>query len=249
MLKTATMDKQVHTTTDYFLFKPLQGNRQLNKLHLSRLKDSIEKNYLFTSIIVNENYEIIDGQHRFECIRELQLPLHYIVCKGYNLPEVQILNQNSKNWNYEDYVSGYIDLGYKDYLLYRNFKEKYKFGHAETMNLLDNKQRTSHSGSQQIQDFKLGNFKVHDYQYAEGIAKKIWLLNGLYEGFLRKWFVLAMMRLLKNKNFELTEFITKLKMQPSALTDCTSIDAYITLIEEIYNYKRRDKVNLRYSKS
>ena len=32
-------------------------------------------NYLFTVIIVNEkNYEIIDGQHRFEVIKELKLP-------------------------------------------------------------------------------------------------------------------------------------------------------------------------------
>ena len=61
----------VHTTTDYFLFKPINGNRNINRLHLSRLKKSIEENYLFTVIIVNENYEIIDGQHRFECIKEL----------------------------------------------------------------------------------------------------------------------------------------------------------------------------------
>lgn len=249
MLQTATMDKQVHTTNDYFLFKPLQGNRQLNKLHLNRLKDAIQKNYLFTVIMVNENYEIIDGQHRFECIRELSLPLHYIVCKGYGLPEVQILNQNAKNWNYEDYLAGYIDLGYKDYIIYKEFKEKYKFGHNECQSLLTSTLRGSDSNQSMQNDFKHGLFKIKDYQYAEGMAKKIWLFNGLYEGFLRKCFVFAMIRLINNTNFEITEFISKLKLQPSSLTDCTTVDQYITLIEEIYNYKRREKVNLRYSKS
>lgn len=249
MLKTATLDKQVHTTNDYFLFKPLQGNRQINKLHLKRLKDAIEKNYLFTVIIVNENYEIIDGQHRFECIRELQLPLHYIVCKGYGLSEVQILNQNAKNWNYEDYLEGYIDLGLNDYKIYKEFKDKYQFGHSECMILLSYQNLTNRESHNIQIDFKNGNFKVKDFNKAEIIANKIWLLNGLYEGFLRRNFVYAMLRLFKNPDFELTEFIAKLKLQPSALTDCTSIDAYITLIEEIYNYKRRDKVNLRYSKS
>ena len=76
---------QVHKTTDYFLFKPIDGNRNKNLLHINRLKKSISENYLFTVIIVNENYEIIDGQHRFECIKELELPLYYITCKGYGL--------------------------------------------------------------------------------------------------------------------------------------------------------------------
>lgn len=88
---------QVHTTTDYFLFfKPIEGNRNKNIIHLSRLKKSISENYLFTVIIVNEKYEIIDGQHRFECVKELKLPLHYIVCKGYGLNEVHVLYENSK---------------------------------------------------------------------------------------------------------------------------------------------------------
>lgn len=243
------MDKSVHTTTDYFLFKPLGGNRSLNKIHLKRLKDSIAKNYLFTFILVNENYQIIDGQHRFECIKELGLPLNYVVCKGYGLNEVQILNQNSKNWNYDDYLEGYIDLGYKDYILYKEFKEKYKFDHNSTLILLSKPNQLSNQNQDHVIEFREGKFKVLDYHYAEGIAKKIWLLNGLYDGFLRRSFVFAMIRLLKNPEFELTEFITKLKLQPSALTDCTTTDQYITIIEEIYNYKRREKVNLRYSKN
>jgi ParB-like chromosome segregation protein Spo0J len=81
---------QVHTTTDYFLFKSIDGNRNKNLLHINRLRESMSKNYLFTVIIVNENYEIIDGQHRFDVIQELKLPLNYIVCKGYGLKEVHV---------------------------------------------------------------------------------------------------------------------------------------------------------------
>jgi hypothetical protein len=117
---------QVHTTTDYFLFKPIDGNRNKNLLHINRLKKSMNQNYLFTVIIVNEKYEIIDGQHRFEVIQELQLPLHYIICSGYGLTEVHILNANSKTWNADDYLEGYCKLGYKDYLIFADFKNKYQ---------------------------------------------------------------------------------------------------------------------------
>ena len=47
----------VHTTTDYFIFKPIEGNRNKNLMHINRLKKSMADNYLFTVIIVNENYE------------------------------------------------------------------------------------------------------------------------------------------------------------------------------------------------
>jgi hypothetical protein len=30
------------------------------------------------------------------------------------------------------------------------------------------------------------------------------------------------------------------------VTDCTNTQQYVSLIEEIYNYRRREKVNLRY---
>ena len=36
---------QVHTTKDYSLFKFLNGNRDVNHLHIARLKESIKKNY------------------------------------------------------------------------------------------------------------------------------------------------------------------------------------------------------------
>ena len=70
---------QVLTTTSYSRFKPVDGNRNKNLLHINRLKKSMSENYLFTVIIVNEKYEIIDGQHRFDVIQELKCLLHFPV--------------------------------------------------------------------------------------------------------------------------------------------------------------------------
>ena len=237
------VDYQVHKTTDYFLFKPIDGNRSKNVLHLNRLKKSMMQKLLFTVIIVNESYEIIDGQHRFYCIKELGLPLYYIVCKGYGLNEVHVLNQNSKTWNADDYLTGYCNLGIEDYLLYKKYKEKYQFGHNESMALLSGK--NSISGNI-CEDFKNGKFKILDFKEAEHRAEKIWLFADIYEGFKRRAFVYAMLDLFDKPQFEFTEFLQKIKQQPSALTNCNESKQYITLIEEIYNYRRREKVNLRY---
>ena len=240
---TSKQMKQVHTTTDYFLFKPIEGNRNKNPLHLSRLKKSISKNYLFTVIIVNENYEIIDGHHRFECVKDLKLPLNYIVCKGYGLNEVHVLNQNSKTWNADDYLTGYCNLENKNYLQYKRFKDKYQFGHNECMAMLTG---VNSGGGNIYKDFKNGNFKITHFKDAENRAENIWLFKGIYDGFKRRSFVYAMLYLFDKPEFEFTEFFKKVKNQPSLLTDCNDIKQYIALIEGIYNYRRREKVNLRY---
>ena len=233
----------IYSTNNYSLFKPIDGNRLLNQLHLKRLKQSIEKNYLFTVITVNERYEIIDGQHRFEAAKELNIPVNYIICEGYGLDEVHILNQNSKIWNSDDYLTGYCDLGIKDYLQYKRFKDKFKFGHSECMAMLCG---VIASGGDIQQAFKHGEFKVTHWEQACEYANRIWAFSELYDGFLRKSFVYAMLELFEKPEFEFTEFEHKVKLYPSALTNCSDKPQYIALIEEIYNYKRRNKVNLRY---
>jgi hypothetical protein len=88
--------------------------------------------------------------------------------------------------------------------------------------------------------------KVKSVKEAEKIIEKIFLLEPYYDGYKRRTFVYTMYKLLHNPNFEFTEFLQKLKIQPTALQHCTEVAQYIALIEEIYNYKRRDKVNLRF---
>ena len=71
---------QVNSTNDYLKFKTLKGNRNVNKLHVRRLKESFKEAYLLSPIIVNQNFEIIDGQHRFEAAKSMELPINFIIC-------------------------------------------------------------------------------------------------------------------------------------------------------------------------
>jgi len=112
---------QVLTTNDYSLFKIIKGNRDVNKLHIKRLVDSFRDEYLLTPLIVNQNYEIIDGQHRFHAAKELGLSINFIICNDYSLKQVQLLNTNMKNWKKIDYLNTFCDLGYEHYLKFRNF--------------------------------------------------------------------------------------------------------------------------------
>jgi hypothetical protein len=232
---------QVHQTFDYSLFKPIDGNRNKNALHLARLKKSIKSRYLFTVVIVNENYEIIDGQHRFEIIKELGYPLNYIVCKGYGINEVQILNATSKTWSTADYLAGYCKVGLEDYIEFDNFMKRHKVGWQTSIILL-----SGGDNGRAVDTFKNGSFKIKDLYFAETSVLKLNQIGKYYEGYKRRWFVYALMRVLKKDGFNFDEFLQKLKVQPTALKDCTDVNEYLSIIEQIYNYRRSSKVNLRF---
>jgi len=202
----------------------------------------MRQNYRFTVVTVNENYEVIDGQHRIECAEELGLPVHYVVCKGYGLNDVQQLNANLKRWTTDDYLQGYCQMGMRDYLIYRDFKNTYKFGHNECMCLLSG----IYKGDLFI-NFKNGNFTIVDHAKAVDIAEKIISLEELYPGVRRRTFVFAMIELLKLPQFDFSRFKSKLERQRSKMHDCTSVDQYKDLIEVIYNHYTSDKVNLRFA--
>ena len=236
---------QVHTTKDYSLFKTLNGNRDVNQLHLTRLKESMSRKHLTTIIMVNEKFEIIDGQHRFLISQELKLPINYIISEKYGLNEVQILNANMKNWQTMDYVNGYCDLNYKDYIIYRDFVNEYGFQSQVSILLLSDEHNGGNAKSA-ANKFKEGLFKVKNLENAKRMAEKIIMIEPYYKGYSRRSFVIALYGMFKNENFEFSEFLAKLKQQPTTLQDCTNISQYKSLIEESYNYRRREKVNLRF---
>lgn len=235
---------QVFKTTDYSLFKIIDGNRNINQLHLKRLKKSIEEKYIMIPIIVNQHYEIIDGQHRFESAKELKKPIYYIMVNDLGLKDVQRLNSNLKNWNADDYLDGYCKLGYSNYIKYREFKKQYGFNHNETAALLSNNRR--YHGYKNNLDFKNGTFEIRDYDEAVNNANKISMISQYYDGYKRRNFVYAMLDVFTKPDYNHAEFLNKLSFQSRSLVDCTDVQQYLTLIEEIYNYKRSNKVNLRF---
>lgn len=236
----------VYTTKDYHLFKSIDGNRDLNPLHYRRLKKSIEERHLITIVMVNEHMEIIDGHHRYTISKEMNLPINYIIAKGYGLKEVQKLNVNMKNWSINDYINGYCDLGLKDYIIYRDFVSFYGFPSQVSLLLLSDEHISGSDENNISLRFKEGTFVVKNLMKAKAYADKIISLKPYYKGYLRRSFILALHGMLNNKNFVFSEFLAKLKQQPTTLQDCVNVSQYKSLIEEIYNYRRREKINLRF---
>jgi hypothetical protein len=247
---------QVYQTNDYHLFKTLQGNRVVNELHVMRLKKSFENSYLLSPILVNEQYQIIDGQHRFKAAKELGLPIRYIVEAGYGLEEIQTLNTNSKNWNKADYLNAYCDLGVEPYLQMRKFMKdfpEFQFNCAEII-LEDNyngavdpiRGGEKDKARLSVLGFQNGCLKIKNLKKSYENANKIMMLKGLYDGYNRTIFVRAMIQMFKHPNYNHAQFVNKVKINPGQLVNCINVPQTKLLIEEIYNYRSREKVSLRF---
>tara|TARA_R110002126_G_scaffold56834_1_gene151455 strand:- start:1033 stop:1770 length:738 start_codon:yes stop_codon:yes gene_type:complete len=245
-METITSELTIKKTKDYFLFNQLKGNRSVNIINKNRLIKSFKKRYLVCPIIVNENFEIIDGQHRFEAAKELNLPIFYFVVPSYGVEEVQVLNSNQKNWSTDDYVEGYVDMGKTDYAIYRDFRNKYEFPVTQTMEILRDKKSGGTDTTNATIEFRNGDFKVRNINKSTKIFEDINSLKYIYEGYKRTSFVAAMITLLNKDEFSINEFLTKLSFQKTKLVDCTNVSNYIILIEQIYNFKRKQKLNLRF---
>ena len=240
----------VKRTKDYDRFKNLVGNRSKDSLHLRRLVSSIQKEYLVTIIIVNEFWEIIDGQHRFDSARQLGLHVNYIMVQGYGLYEVHKYNSTNLRYSKNHYLEGYCQLQYKPYLELRKFMDTYpEFGIGLAECIVTSKTggvNQNRGGSVRKKDFEDGKLIIPSLKNAMDNADKIRSFKDFYSGYNRAGFVKAMIGVLKNPNYDHKEMLAKVKKYPTMLKDASKVSDYKVLIEEVYNYRRSNKVNLRF---
>jgi hypothetical protein len=230
----------VYKTTDYSQFKILKGNRALKLLHLERLRKSFEHKQLNVPIIVNERFEIIDGQNRFQIIKDLNLPVYFIINEGYGLPEVQQINAISLKWSPEDYLDSYTELGKVDYIRTKEFYEKYNFLTVKMCQILL-------TGGQKdryyAQTFKEGAFKITEYDKAIQLAEQMQDFKN-YEPFYNSHFQLALITMFNNSHYNHDRMLQKLVYQGSKLTKETRVNDYLKILTEIYNYRANNEEKL-----
>lgn len=226
----------VYKTNDYNLFKKINGNRAVNKLHLNRLIESMKEINLTHAvpIVVNKNFEIIDGQHRFDACVFLQIPIYYIIVQG-SLREVQILNQNAKNWKSEDYIQGYCDLNYNEYIWFFDFWKENKIS-CEIASII----ATKSNGLKIASEIKSGRLKIKDKDAANILVNYFHKYRKIYDGAFRRRFVEAIIIAEKVEGFSHDKLLQKLVYQSDKLKDCTKARTYLAMIEEIYNYRERN---------
>ena len=154
-----------YVTYDYSIFKFIECNRNVS--HIKKLKESIQSIDLTMHypIIVNDNMEIVDGQHRFEVCKLLGKPIYYeyINSKDY-IKGMQNLNVASRVWRQEDYLHFYRKLANKDYINFERFMNTNGFKLSNALLIFgDAKINAQSFKSGKLKDFSANTQKTVDF--------------------------------------------------------------------------------------
>ena len=251
-MKSIKFNPEILVSSNYKIFKFMEGNRQVIPIHVKRLKRSFQDNgFLLDPILVNDKHEIIDGQNRFTALSELGWPIYYIKVYNYGLEEVKVLNQNQQKWKPTEHLDSFVVQGHPNYVTFKKFMNDFpKFSFATCVKILSgirsNKSETIDGYRARSKDFESGDFEIPNIKKSYIVAKKIMDFESYFEKFHDTRFVITMLGLFEHPNYDHDEMLKKMRAQPHALEVCRNQDKYKELIEEIYNYKRREKVNLRF---
>jgi len=248
----------VYTTTNLNIFKFMDdGNRPVDKKHVNQLKDRLSEKYLRTIIKVNDNMEIIDGQHRYNAIKELNeenekkgLPLmsiEFIICKNYGIEECCQYNGKSKNWSNKNITEGGKSLDIEEYKIYDKFVKEFNLPHNVTVGLLTGI-TTNAKNSDEFKNLKL---EIKDVNESLDNANKI--IDIVNTGVIPigradqpiSVFGLALLDILKVDGYDHNRMVRKCKeyveREGRSLRRLTNITEPLIEFEEIYNYKERRK--------
>lgn len=239
-------DLQIHCTADLSVFKIIEGNRNINLGNVERLVKSIEENgFLQLPIIVNENYEVIDGQHRLMAARKLNSIIYYHKVNNYDLKTAIVLNRNQSNWSIADYIRSYCDLGYKDYIKLQEFSEANKdFGLmicAELTSLDKNTQMYANRNNEKADLIRKGNYKFDPNNKAEYIFNAARKIKVAIPDVMIVAYIRTLKNCLDNPDFDLNQFVKKATTYPDQHRKSTTQSVILANIEHIYNFRNQGK--------
>jgi hypothetical protein len=168
------------TNLDKFIFA--EWNRDVRKEKVISLSERMKNFFLSFTIVVNELLEIIDGQHRFSALKIYNeyrksiglepIPLRYEIKVGWGKEECKELNSETSVFSNEDVLKQELYNNNENYLLYDRFKKEYPFlGHNTVIGLLSGNIKATKGGENKA--FKIGTFKVKDYEESVELTNKI----------------------------------------------------------------------------
>ena len=234
------------STTNYDMFKFRDDNREkIDHAHVKRIANSIKsKNMLdLKPIVINSQYEIIDGQHRCLAAKQLNVPIYYTIQKDIKVEDIVLL-QMQKQWRMADFVNFYAKNGKPEYIKLAEFCKKHELNVSVGIALV------SGNGSHVFEKIRQGEFSFIDAAYAQELedAQNIVDIiknNGGYITYLKSTkFWKALINIVKHPDYNHRKMIDNLRMHIMKVGVRATGSAYIEMFLSIHNYRNSLKIIL-----
>ena len=168
---------KVYMTTDYGMFSYDEKNRNIDPHNVSRIADSMEKNFLITIALVirtKDKLIVFDGQHRLEACRIKKKPFYFTIIDDLDAVKVHTSSdtlatlQTTKRWMPADYVNFYARQGKEEYKKMEEFMQETGLPSIASHVCL-----TGTTGVAINRGFFFGRLVVKDLERAYALAKII----------------------------------------------------------------------------
>lgn len=230
----------IRSTKQYGKFKRLDANRGLSDRNISNLMES----YKITGgmspskpIIVDKNYNIIDGQNRFEACKKMNIPVYYIVSND-TVESIPVFNTYQEKWKTEDYFNYYTKLHKNEnYERVLKIKDRCHVTLSGILSALDSRNNRS---------IKNGTFVFNkdiekSAEYVEEILNFCYKIR--HKKNISRKICIALNFLNRKKSFSYELLKEKINERPQKVHTCDSANDYIDMFLDIYNYRSRNKIS------
>lgn len=238
------MENVIQSTSNYAQFKSLTNNRNISPRHVEDIKIAIEETGNLTKVVpvlVNENYQIIDGQHRFMACQELGMPVYFTMVQGLNIDHARSMNVLQRNWLVSDFAESYANAGNINYKRYLDLKS-YGFNHSITLASTLN---TTTERQNMFKRFKSGDLEISKEAFDKA-NKELGQLAEIAQitPVKTKSMGLAFLVAMRSENYDHQTMLTKLKKKADSMESFQTQKDNLRQIEDIYNLSRKIHVRL-----
>lgn len=231
--------RSITTTKNYRLFKISEDNRNLDLKKHKKLRESMAKYGFLQSFPVvcfrdeNKSLVVKDGQHRLALAEELGLPVHYVI-EDVDF-DIAVINCTPKTWSLRDYAQTYASKGVEAYIEGIEFADSHGIPIGTAFGLLAG--TTSFNNVQGA--FIDGDFEIRDRDWANSVASLYTSMIGLSKELRKSQFLIACMAVCRVETFDAARLLGGAKRCRDKLVSYSTRDAYLEMLQEVYNFGRK----------
>lgn len=237
--------KKIQATKNYGLFHRSSENRPTDLKKHKKLIDSMKLYGFLKSfpIVCSRDKDgkliVKDGEHRLRIAESLGLTVYWVE-EEVDF-DIAVINCTAKIWQLRDYALKHILNGHKQYQEGLDFAEHHHLPIGAAFALLAG---TTSFGNCES-GFIDGTFKIKDRTWADAVAGIYSALVTMQTALRKNTFLEACMAVCRVEGFDPKRLIAGAERCREKLINFGTRDAFLAMLEEVYNFGRKQLVPLK----